>query len=507
MTVETLPTGLTDMVFVTAPAGDFDRLFIVRQSGRIRTFDLHTNTLNPGAFLNISSSVISGVFDERGLLGLAFHPNYTANRKFYVYFSAAKQADIPANWDHETRVMEFTTLAGNPELADAASGRMILRFGQPHQDHNGGWIGFGPDGYLYIATGDGGHSFDTGTGHTEPGGNAQDITGNLLGKMLRIDVNGDDFPSDANRNYAIPPTNPFVGVAGDDEIWCYGLRNPWRSGFDRLTGDLYIADVGQNAFEEIDFQPAGSPGGENYGWRCTEGPECTGYDGCTCDAPELTEPIYYYHRSEGCAIIGGYPYRGSELCAAAAGLYFFADLCTGDVWTLRVVNGVATDLAVRTAELDPPGSDVLNGIVSFGEDARGELYIVSQAGGNLYRLARPCPRIDIDGDCDVDATDLALFTGVLLDNDSDPTHRNHSDLNCDQTCDGDDIGLFVDSYVPDCPDLDVNGDCALTAADLAAFVDVLLGLNTQPAAVQASDRNGDGQADANDIQPFVSAWF
>ncbi|MBZ0172726.1 MAG: PQQ-dependent sugar dehydrogenase, partial [Phycisphaerales bacterium] len=253
---------------------------------------------------------------------------------------------------------------------------------QPFSNHNGGWIGFGPDGYLYIGMGDGGSAND-------PGNRAQDITDQLLGKMLRLDVDGDDFPGDATRNYAIPPSNPFVGVTGDDEIWAYGLRNPWRNAFDRATGDFWMGDVGQNAIEEIDFQPANSNGGENYGWRCYEGnnPFITG--GCA-PANTMVFPIHTYTHSSGCSVSGGEVYRGCAI-PELDGTYFFADYCTARVWSLKYDGVNVTDFEDRTFEL-AAGS----GISSFGLDAYGEMYICN-LGGQVRRIVRTDGLIE---DCD-----------------------------------------------------------------------------------------------------------
>jgi glucose/arabinose dehydrogenase len=245
-------TGLSRPAFVTSPPGDYERAFIVEQhTGRIKILNLDDNSLNGTPFLDIDGLATG---NEQGLLGLAFHPNYAANGYFYVNLTVTGGT---------TEIRRYQVSA-DPDIADASSQTLVMTYGQPFSNHNGGWMGFGPDGYLYISAGDGGSGND-------PGNRAQDITDQLLGKLLRIDVDGDEFPGDPNANYAVPPTNPFVGATGDDEIWAFGLRNPWRCSFDGLTGDLYIADVGQGAWEEIDFQSAASAGGENYGWRCMEG--------------------------------------------------------------------------------------------------------------------------------------------------------------------------------------------------------------------------------------------
>ena len=280
-------SGSSIPVFVTAPPKDSKRLFVVEKGGRIRIFDLIAGSLLPTPFLALTD-LSSG--DEQGLLGLAFHPKFETNGLFYVNFTDGSGA---------TNVREYRVSAGNPNVANPTSARTLLIIPQPFANHNGGWIAFGPDELLYIAMGDGGSAND-------PGNRAQNL-GELLGKMLRIDVNGDDFPTEPGRNYKIPPTNPFVGKPGArPEIWAYGLRNPWRCSFDRKTGDLYIADVGQGSREEINFQPAASKGGENYGWRFEEGTLATGLDPIPAGIA-LTNPIFEYtHAAHGeRAIIGG----------------------------------------------------------------------------------------------------------------------------------------------------------------------------------------------------------
>ncbi len=275
--LERVSTGLSNPMFVTHAPGDKNRLFVAERSGAIKIVNLPSGTVEATPFLSIPSVDTAG---EGGLLGMAFHPDYQTNGKFYVNVTIDNGGDtsLGVTSPFSNHIREYTVTA-NSNVASLASQREILRYVQPQSNHNGGWIGFSPvDRQLYIASGDGGGGDDTGGGHTAGTGNAQDTTNNLLGKMLRININGDDFPADANRNYAIPPTNPFrAGVGnpaddiGDDEIWAYGLRNPFRASFDRLTGDLWIGDVGQNVREEIDFQSAGSAGGANYGWRLREG--------------------------------------------------------------------------------------------------------------------------------------------------------------------------------------------------------------------------------------------
>ena len=325
--MQQVASGLSSPIFVTHAPGDSSRLFIAQRGGAIRILNLQTGVLETTPFLTMSGISTDG---EGGFLGLAFHPNYfnagtPGFGKFYV--------DVTTNSTTVTHIREFEVSAGNPNVANAASLREILSFAQPQTNHNGGWVGFSPnDDYLYIATGDGGGSNDTGTGHTAGTGNAQDITANFLGKMLRIDPTGDDFSADTARNYAIPLTNPMrAGVGnpaddvGDDEIWAYGLRNPFRDSFDRVTGDLWIGDVGQGAREEVDFQPGNSTGGENYGWRLREGTIATPGVGGTCTG--CVEPVYDYDRDAdafgGVVITGGYVYRGPD--PTLQGKYLFLD--------------------------------------------------------------------------------------------------------------------------------------------------------------------------------------
>lgn len=379
-------TGLSDPVFVTHAPGDFDRLFIVEQGGRIKI--LKNGTVLETSFLDISDPVVAG--GERGLLGLAFHPEYQSNGAFFVNYTGSLGT---------THIARFTRTA-NPDVIDETTEVTLLTIAQPFSNHNGGWIGFGPDGYLYISTGDGGDGND-------PGNRSQDIENQLLGKMLRIDVDGDDFPLNLERNYAIPPDNPFVGVTGDDEIWAYGLRNAWRCSFDSETGDLYIGDVGQGAREEIDVHVAGDPGGENFGWRCMEATRCTGLSGCVCDDPSLTLPIHeYVHVNFNCnSVTGGYVYRGCAM-PELVGTYFFADFCRNQMWSFRFEDGVLSEFVERTSELAADAGTV-GSISSFGEDAFGELYVCDLFGGEVFKIV-PSGGIDDCNDngisdlCDID---------------------------------------------------------------------------------------------------------
>ncbi len=401
-----IATGFNYPTFVTHAPGDTSRLFVLEKKGVIKIIDLATNSVLATPFLNIDPLVVGGasVGDEQGLLGLAFHPNYATNGYFFVYYTATGTGN--------DTIARFK-VTSDPNVADVGSALTVLSWTDPFSNHNGGWMDFGPDGYLYCAVGDGGSAND-------PGNRAQTITNMKLGKMLRIipDVKDSVLP-----HYTNPTDNPFVGITGDDEIWAYGLRNPWRCSFDRQTGDLYIGDVGQNAVEEIDFQPAGVAGGRNYGWRCTEGTSCTGLSGCTCNGATLTAPIHTYTHSTGVSITGGYVYRG---CAYPAldGTYFFADYGINKCWSFRYDGSMMTDFTDRLSQITPSiDGFTVNQIASFGEDANGEIYIVdhgSTTAGQIFKIIPASGEVtcvvpnpsDLNGDGVVDASDLAILLGA-----------------------------------------------------------------------------------------------
>jgi glucose/arabinose dehydrogenase len=366
-TVPVVTAGLADPISVTNAGDGSGRVFIIEQQGRIRIWTgsqlLTTPFLNIAALTGCPTSC-----GERGLLGLAFHPNYETNGFFYVYYTRSSDGAIQVARYH---------VSTNPNLADAASALVLLTIPHPSQaNHNGGNLAFGPDGFLYMGTGDSG-------GGGDPFENGQNINA-LLGKILRIDVNGDDFPTDNSRNYAIPAGNPFAGAtAGADEIWSYGLRNPWRFSFDRLTGDLWIGDVGQGAWEEIDFQVAGAAGGRNYGWDCREGAhnfsDSNGDMNAGCPGPvPFTEPVMEYDHSLGCSVTGGFVSRNLP-AHAMYGNYFFADFCSGRIWR-GVPSGPGT--FTRTDV-----SDTAFGITSFGEGETGRIYFTDTNGDTLQWLA------------------------------------------------------------------------------------------------------------------------
>lgn len=344
---ETVATGLTSPVYVTSPPND-PRLFIVEQNGRVRV--ISNGTLLSQPFLDLTSRVRFG--GEQGLLSIAFHPQYATNGFFFVNFTDSRG---------DTRVERFK-VSSNPNVADPASSTLILTVAQPFANHNGGLVMFGPDGFLYIGMGDGGSGGD-------PQGNGQNRN-TLLGKLLRIDVNG-ALP------YTIPSSNPFINQSGTrPEIWALGLRNPWRFAFDGQENRLYIADVGQSAREEINIVGA-TQAGLNYGWVIMEGSAC--YNASSCNQSGLTLPQVEYTHADGCSITGGFVYRGSKL-PELAGHYFYTDYCGGWLRSLRFENGAVT--AMR--QWDVPK---LQSPTSFGEDASRELY-VTVAGGTVFRLVQ-----------------------------------------------------------------------------------------------------------------------
>ncbi|HQZ18423.1 MAG TPA: PQQ-dependent sugar dehydrogenase [Vicinamibacteria bacterium] len=347
--------GLSSPLDLQSAPSDRTRLFVVEQAGRIRV--VRAGALVPAPFLDISARISSG--GERGLLGLAFHPQYGSNGRFFVNYT---------DRSGDTHISEFRAPTPSGDSADAASERELMFVRQPFSNHNGGGLAFGPDGFLYIGLGDGGSGGD-------PQGNAQNL-GTRLGKMLRIDVNG-------ATPFAVPPDNPFVGRAGSlPEIWAYGLRNPWRFSFDRATGDLYIGDVGQGALEEIDVGLASRRGAENYGWNTMEGSRCYS-PSSNCNMSGLTLPVTDYGRGDGFSVTGGVVYRGCRM-PGYAGQYFYADYGSGMIRSFRLDASRATDPRDWTAALSGATRAIRNPS-SFGVDADGEIYIVDY-DGEVYRI-------------------------------------------------------------------------------------------------------------------------
>jgi glucose/arabinose dehydrogenase len=351
LTAITFATGLAEPTDITAaPQNSTDkRLFVVQQNGIIRTLNAE-GALDAAPFLDISAKVLNS--GEMGLLGFTFHTKYAENGFVYVNYVTKDMYTIVARY----------TVSPQTAIADPATEKVVLRLKQPYSNHNGGALAFGPDGYLYVGLGDGGSGGD-------PENRAQNKN-ELLGKILRLNV-------DTDQAYTVPAANPFVGQSGaKGEIWASGLRNPWKISFDRKTGDLYIADVGQGKIEEANMQPKASKGGENYGWRCYEGTKAYVTTGCQ-PANAYVPPIFEYDHSEGrCSVTGGYVYRGAAE-KALLGKYFYADYCSGHLYYAEQKDGAwSQTLALKTSFA----------ISTFGEDQQGELYFGDHATGTIYRL-------------------------------------------------------------------------------------------------------------------------
>jgi glucose/arabinose dehydrogenase len=366
--VRRVGTGFDQPLYITAVPGDANRMFVVEKTGRIRLLTPATGAIAPTPFLNVAAAISAE--GERGLLGFAPAPDFATTGTFYVYLTAP-------NGDIELR--RYRTTAGNRDVADPATADVLLRIPHPLSNHNGGWIDFDANGLLYLAVGDGGGSGD-------PDNNGQNRN-SLLGKILRLDVASDAFPADPNRDYAIPSGNPFANVGGAPEIWAYGLRNPFRNGFDRTTGNLFIADVGQGMVEEVNLMRPGD-GGANFGWRVREGTQP--FQGTTTET--LVDPVLqYFHGSgprQGRSITGGYVYRGPV--EALSGHYFFADFVTGNIWSMplsRLSVGTtrpSDEFVIRTMSFVPNQGTIANP-ASFGLDAAGNLYIVD-FDGEIFRV-------------------------------------------------------------------------------------------------------------------------
>ncbi|HXK34884.1 MAG TPA: PQQ-dependent sugar dehydrogenase [Dehalococcoidia bacterium] len=475
VSLQPLASGLTQPTSI-AHAGDA-RLFITQKNGVVRVWD--GSTLLPLPFLNISGIISTD--NEDGLLSIAFHPDYASNGRFFIdYVNAA--GDI---------VIAEYAVSGDPNVADPLSGTPVLTIThQPANSHNGGQIAFGPDGYLYISVGD---------GSLNQGAQAQDTT-NAFGTILRIDVDG-GVP------YAVPVDNPFAGPGdpGLDEIWVYGLRNPWRFSFDRLTGDLFIGDVGEQVTEEVDLVPASSTGGENFGWPITEGSNCFNPP-VGCDTSGLTSPIIEYGHGNGdCSVTGGYRYRGAQ--PYFYGKYIYADFCSGRIWAATEGTGDWTSqLLVDPAFL----------IATMGEGADGELYVGGFSTGTLYRISA----LDTDADTIPDGADNCLSIAnpgqenadanffdqtppLALD---DATWINSDDLGdaCDSDDDNDGIADATETAGAPCASaagptdplrLDGDGDRFTDGAECALATDPASAASPPP-AMPPGDTDGDGLPDA-----------
>ncbi len=417
LTTQIVATGLTKPLLVTHAPGDFARIFIVEQNGKIKI--RKNGAILPTPFLDVQPLMGgSESYLEYGLLGLAFHPNYTQNGTFYIMYTVG-------NLNLADPVIYRYRVSADPDVADPTSAALILRIGYTQKQHRSGWMEFGPDGYFYCATGDGGEN--------DPSNAAADLTV-LKGKILRLDVDGadnipgnadDDTLPDTNRNYSIPPGNPFTGSPGAmEEIWHYGLRNPWRDSFDPATGHLYIGDVGQTQREEVSFAPAAQKG-LFFGWRCLEGTRPTGL---TCGSPLgfPVAPIHEYDHTVGISITGGYVYRGCAI-PELPGTYVFGDWSGGKIFSFRYNPPTLSELQERTATLGGGG-----GLTSFGTDAYGEIYYTRGAGEvrKIVPVAAQGPDCNANGKRD--ACDI-------LDGSSADTNQNGVPDTCEclpEVCDG-----------------------------------------------------------------------
>lgn len=462
-----IASGLSRPVQVTHAPGDESRLFIVEQrsgsTGRVRVYDLANEQMLSGYFLTQSVSTSS----EQGLLGLAFHPEYY-NGSPYVYINYTTNSS--------TVIKRFTAQNNDPNSnqVDSGSAVTLMTISQPYSNHNGGWLDFGPDGYLYISTGDGGSAGD-------PGNRSQDITNQLLGKILRIDVDG-------GSPYGIPSDNPFVGVSGDDEIWSYGHRNEWRCSFDRETGDLWMADVGQYQWEEINVEYADGASGQNYGWRCWEGEHQYNTSGCDSSST-MTFPVFEYSHSGGrCSITGGNVYRGQDI-PWMDGFYFFGDYCSGETWIFKLVDGNVTGYEEITDSISPSTNGGFIGSISgYGEDARGEIY-VCDLGGEVFRIIPTTPPAP-DGACCFGSN------GTTCADAPEQTCLNVGGtwFGPGSTCGGSNELCLQ----PECP-TDCNSDGVTNVNDLLAVIGAW-------GTSGGCDPTGDGTTGVDDLLAIIGEW-
>ncbi len=449
-------------VYAISPPGDLERLFVLQQWSSTsdavgRMWLLKNGLLLPEPFLELCPVAINF---STGLLCVAFEPDYATNGIFYVLYT---------NADGHVLLSRFVRSA-DPDVADPASEQVLLTILQPHRFHNGGWMEFGPDGYLYLSSGDGGPEGD-------PDHTGQDPD-SLLGKILRIDVHGDDFPEDPLRNYAIPPDNPLVGQPGRDEIWALGLREPWRCSFDEETGDLFIADVGYEGWEELNIEPAGSPGGANYGWRCREGAHPL-FGDPECDGATFTEPTFEYAHGgtpNHCSIIGGYVYHGHRM-PELAGRYIFGDWCSSAIWSFRYEAGEILDFVMHDLQIEGPPGTSFGPITSFGRDACGELYVTTHSG-QLFRMSTGGAIADCNGDGIEDGCEIAL--GLASD-----ANGNGVPDRCEAApCAG-----------------DLDGSGAIDVVDLVQLI-----VSWGPCPGCPADVTGDGTVDVSDLVQLILGW-
>lgn len=527
------------------PPGEPDRIFMVERDGLI-LLRRPNGTFTP--FLNVAAILNPRPGPEDGLLSMAFHPDYSSNGEFFLFYTDVNGDLVIARFH----------VSDNPDVAATQRETVLLIDREPlARGHNGGWMAFGPDGYLYLATGDGDYL------------NPQDITDNLLGKLLRIDLDSDDFPSDANKNYAIPAENPLVGVAGDDEILAFGLRNPWRCSIDSLTGDIYLGDVGDSTLEEIDLTSTAATTALNFGWPCMEGTLCGVVPTeCDCNSSALTLPIFEYGRLDtspaGCAVIGGEVYRGPAI-PDLQGTYFFSDFCNGGVWSFRYDGGVEelTDHTSQLTNCVNPGQDPeFGGAWSFGRDSDGEVFIAAGFDG-VYKIVADVPRPIFDSTPPRDAVDarrpvlgfgdslfsdladvIIKFDGCALCHSTDmfrieqiggfvaapqETGRTYDRKHCEVIDLEMNHGLEIRAWTVIVHEQtgsstrigalcgDVNADGVSNAADLAALSDALRGIGTIPAYWSTDLNRSDASTSADlleavdllmgygEFEPFLGA--
>lgn len=454
--VATAPSPL----YVTHAPGDYSRAFIVGRTGVISILHLPANTLDPDPFITFTD-VSSGV--EQGMYGMAFHPDYDANGYVYFDYTEAGTGNI--------LVVRYTRSATDPDRLDPATRHLVLRLVRDPGIHNGGWIDFGPDGYLYVSVGDGNLTL-----------NAQ-LLDNPWGKMHRIDVDGDDFPDDPDRNFAVPPANPWVGMTDWPSIWARGLRNPYRCCFDSQTGALYIADVGLLTWEEVNYEPPATPG-RNYGWPCWEGLVRNEMSGPCLNPPPSEPPFVVYGHSTvvpplnrtGCAVMGGEVYRG---CAIPwlQGAYFVGDFCGRWIFSMRFDGTTLTDVVDRTVELTPAGA-TLDRIAGFGRDAFGEIYVCDLVDSQVFKILPVDGPVDCNTNGRADACDIAAGSSSDADGNCVPDECETllGDLDGDGDVDIGDLAVLLSAYGT-ClgdpaftPAADIDDDGCIGLADLARLL-------------------------------------
>jgi glucose/arabinose dehydrogenase len=485
LTCTRVASGLIKPLLVQHAPSDFDRVFILEQPGRIRIYKRSTNTLLPASFLDISA-LVPNIGLEYGLLGLVFDPDFASNGYFYISYAP----QVGGLYDYA--VVRYHVSATNPNLADPASAQTILRITYTRNSHRASWMEFGPDGYLYLTTGDGGEQDPDNAASNTSAVTPSNQLG-LRGKVLRIDVHGgDDFPADANRNYHIPATNPFAtDPTKAGEIWAYGLRNPWRASFDTATGDLWIGDVGQVASEEIDFIKAGGTPPFFMGWRCLEGNVPTGYTGCPATLPPSVAPALAIPRSggpiSGSSVIGGFVYRGCAI-PALRGAYFFSDWAGTKMWSLRFDRD--TRVVSELTDRAPHFGAAVNSVTSLGTDALGEIYWTRGFNdGEVWKLVSvtpqgpDCNHNGLTDDCEIainpalDANHDAVIDACQPCGPAD-VGRTGGTPGFDRVLDNNDFVVFIDYFFNANPLADLGGtggvpgpDTVFDNNDFVVFID------------------------------------